>query len=547
MSLDRSRAARALLTVGWAGGALACSRVDAVAALVPALGSLRGPLGTALGLVALAVAVRQLWGPAGELRDRDVPAAWAFALPVLAFLSVGLFYTTRLRVSGDEPHYLLMAQSLWRERDLDLRDNLDRGDFLEYTPGPVVPHYAAPRSDGRPFPAHSAGLPALLAPVYAAGGRPAVVIALALAAAGVAVLVRGQARQVMPGTGAATAAWAAAAGPPVLFYAFHVYTEVPAAAALAGALVLVERARSPASPDRGSARGAAWPAAGAGLLAGVLPWLHLKMAPACLVLALVAGVSLRGVPLLAFAAAGLVPLAGLAAFQHSVFGSASLLSAYGGFPRDASGDPLRAGAGLLLDRSFGLLPHAPVFLLAAPGALHLVRRRLVVASPLLAVGAAVLAPVLVWRMWWGGQCPPARFLVPLVPLLGVAVGACVARGSGLARWMWPLAGLGLGLALFMVWRPGELMLLNRGSRPTRVWDALGGQYPVGRYLPSLVSAEAAEVKVALVWGAALALLLALDAAAPRRAGVDRLFRGLGLPLFLLLAVSLGVDYWARAG
>jgi hypothetical protein len=271
------------------------------------------------------------------------------------------------------------------------------------------------------------------------------------------------------------------------------------------------------------------------------------MAPACLVLALVAGVSLRGVPLLAFAAAGLVPLAGLAAFQHSVFGSASLLSAYGGFPRDASGDPLRAGAGLLLDRSFGLLPHAPVFLLAAPGALHLVRRRLVAASPLLAVGAAVLAPLLVWRMWWGGQCPPARFLVPLVPLLGVAVGACVARGSGLARWLWPLAGLGLGLALFMVSRPGELMLLNRGSRPTRVWDALGGQYPVGRYLPSLVSAEAAEVKVALVWGAALALLLALDAAAHRRAGVDRLFRGLGLPLFLLLAVSLGVDYWARAG
>ena len=547
MSLDRSRAAPALLTLGWAAGALACSRLDAAAALVPALGSLRGPLGAALVLLALAVAARQLWGPAGAFPDREVPAAWAFAVPAFVFLAIGLFYTTRLRVSGDEPHYLLMAQSLWREGDLDLRDNLERGDFREYTPGPVVPHFAAPRRDGRPFPAHSAGLPALLAPLYAVGGRPAVVVGLALVGAGVTVLVHGQARRIVPGTGAATAAWAAAAGPPLLFYAFHVYTEVPSAAALAGALLLVERARFPASPDRGMARGAAWPAAGAGLLAGALPWLHLKMAPACLVLALVAGVRLRGAPLLTFAAAGLIPLAGLAVFQHSVFGSASPLSAYGGFPRDASGDPLRAGAGLLLDRSFGLLPHAPVFLLAAPGALYLARRRLTAALPAMAVGAAVLAPVLVWRMWWGGQCPPGRFLVPLVPLLGVGVGGCVERGSGLARWLWPLAGLGCGLALFMAARPAELMLLNRGARPTRVWAALEGQHPVARYLPSLVSADAAEVKVALVWGAALSLLLALDATARSRAAVDRLFRGLGLPLAMLLAVSLAVDYWARAG
>jgi len=545
MSLDRARVGRALATLGWGGGALLSSRFDPATVLVPGLAALRGPLGVVLGVLAVSVALAQLgapWvGPAGGgALPRRVPApSWIFAIAASLFVAAGLYYTTRLRVSGDEPHYLLMAQSLWREGDLDLRDNLQREDFREYTPGPVAPHFAAPRADGRPFPAHAAGLPALLAPVYAAGGRPAVVIVLALAAAGLATLVHAHARRTTPGPGAGTAAWTAAVGPPLLFYAFHVYTEVPSAVALTGALLLIDRARSAAG---GSLAGA-----GAGLLTGALPWLHVKMAPACLALAVVGGVRLRGRALAAFAAGAGGLLAGLAGFHHSVFGSPSPLSVYGGFPGDASGDPARAAAGLLLDRSFGLLPHAPVFLLALPGVVQLVRRRLGSAGPLLAVGVAVLAPVLVWRMWWGGQCPPGRFLVPLVPLLAVAVGACVERGGGLARWRWPLLGLGFGLGVFMVARPGELLLLNRGDRPTRVWAALEGEAGVARYLPSLVSPDPAEARVAAVWAIAIAVLLVLDAAARRRHAVDRLFRGLGLPLAILLAASVAVDRWARAG
>ena len=41
------------------------------------------------------------------------------------------------------------------------------------------------------------------------------------------------------------------------------------------------------------------------------------------------------------------------------------------------------------------------------------------------------------------------------------------------------------------------------------------------------------------------LLLALDALARRHERVDRLFRGLGLPLVLLLAIGVAVDGWAR--
>ena len=519
---------RIVAPLAWAAGSLALSRVPACLRIAPALGVLRGPL----GLLLLALAVGLALAAALPRPRRIAPsprllfgAAWAL------LLVVGLSYTLRLRVSGDEPHYLLMAQSLWREHDLDLRDNHAREDWREYTPGPITPHYGAPRADGRPYPAHSPGLSLLLAPLYALGGRPLCVIALTLAAAGLSLEMWKAARRLTSDDEASLLAWSLALVPPAAFYAFEIYTEVPASLALAVSLRLLL-----------SGPGAAG-AVAAALLAGALPWLHLKMMPAALALALVALVRLRGPARIAFLAVAAALGAGFLLYYRAIFGVASPLAIYGGVPRDADGSPLRALAGLFLDRSFGLLPYAPVFVIALAGLGRLVRVR--AWEPLL-VGAAVIVPVLPWRMWWGGQCPPARFLVPLVPVLALALAARVALSrTGLARWRWPLALLGIATTIGMTIRPGALLLLNRGDRPTRLWAALSGEQPIGTYLPSLVSASPDEWRVALVWLAALALLLGLDAAARRHERIDRLFRGLGLPIVLLLAVGIGVDTWAR--
>ena len=144
-------------------------QVPAAVALVPALGVLRGPLGGVLLGLALAGSVRF-----PEIRPPGPVVLFVAALGL--YLAVGLHYATHLQASGDEPYYLLMAQSLWRDHDLDLQNNFAQEDWREYTPGPVSTHYGAPRRDGRPYPGHSPGLPALLAPVYALGGRPACVI-----------------------------------------------------------------------------------------------------------------------------------------------------------------------------------------------------------------------------------------------------------------------------------------------------------------------------------------------------------------------------------
>ena len=114
-----------------------------------------------------------------------------FVLMTALFASLASYFVPRMEASGDEPHYLVMAQSLWREHDLDLRDNYAREDWREFRSGPTEPHYAAPRKDGRPFPGHAPGLPFILAPVYALGGRLgcAIVLGLMVAAVGAIALV----------------------------------------------------------------------------------------------------------------------------------------------------------------------------------------------------------------------------------------------------------------------------------------------------------------------------------------------------------------------
>ena len=520
-----------LRAVAWPLAVVLAARVPALVETLPALAVARGPLGVALLLLGLAVAARRAWTwPPLAPRLGAAGPAVLFALTAAAYSAAGLWYASRLRVSGDEPHYLLMARSLWSEGDLDLQDNHAREDWRADTPGPVAPHYGAPRADGRPFPAHSPGLPFLLAPVYAAGGRLACVVVLSLLAAGAAVAAWQLALLATGSRERAFFAWLAAAGPPLFFYAFHVYTEAPSALAAAGALALL---LGPPSAGRAIA---------AALLASALPWLHVKMIAAAAALGLVALVRLPGRPRLAFALTACAAAAGYLAYYHAIFGVASPLALYGGLPTVERGSPVPAAAGLLLDRSFGLLWVAPVFVLALGALPEAARRRL---WPHALVAAAILAPVLGWRMWWGGQSPPARFLVPLLPI-AAAVAATRAEGPGLARWRWALAAVGIALALAAVRDPGALLLLNRGDRPTRLWTALSpADADAGRYLPSLVAGGKEETRVAIVWGLVLAALLVLDARARQSPRVDRWFTGTGLPLVLLLAAGAAVDHWAR--
>jgi hypothetical protein len=518
--------------------------IPAVRTAAPVLGTLWGPLGWIASVAALgALLVRRgrRHGAQAALTGDPGRGVARRALPIIAAaaasLVVGLFYVQQRMATGDEPHYLIMAQSLWKEHDLDILDNMQRRDFGSYSYG-FEPHFGRPRADGSPFPFHNPGLPFLLAPVFAIGGRPACVVLLALMLAALGWACQRLARIAGGDLDAERRVALIALAPPVFVFAFQIYTELPCA--LAASLALVWLLTPVAT---------AGPAIAAALATAALPWLHTKLLPAAIVLGVIALLRLRGRALVSFLAVAALAAIGYLAFYHSEFGIPLPLTG-GRFPprgfRDAN--VLAAALGLWLDREFGLLPSAPVYLLGLAGLPALfARERWRQAWPMLAVAAAVIAMVLPWRMWWGGQCPPARMLLPLLPVLAVAAGLrCAERPTGLARWQTPLLVTGFVVLLARFTLPDGPSVSGVESGETSVWGQLFWGTPLTRYLPNLVRPAAMDWALAAVWIMALATLLLLDRRARRDERVDGWFRSPGLPLAVWLGAGLAIDAVAHA-
>ena len=182
---------------------------------------------------------------------------------------------------GDEPHYLVITQSLLRDGDLRIENNHDAHHYLDYYDGVLRPDFRRRGTDRQIYSIHAPGVAALVAPAFAiAGYAGAVATVIAVASLGLAAAV---ARRV-PAHGLGGAAWLAwavlTASAPFLLHAFTIYPDGPGATAMmAGVLALVwlETGRLPRRPARlggggrrpgaacrGSTRGSrSWPASSA--------------------------------------------------------------------------------------------------------------------------------------------------------------------------------------------------------------------------------------------------------------------------------------------
>ena len=525
---------RAVLIAGWASGVLALLVAAGGAASSPSGWRIGVPGGVALAAcaVGLAVALLTAGGRAGRLLLAVTPvlllvllgaplpgvAAWAgppLAVLVLAaaaaslagapprwsaaaFLPVvALVYglaAARVQVQvgpeGDEPHYLMVADSLLRDHDVSLERDYADGRYRPFHPATLAPHYRVRGRGGEIYSLHALGLSLLVLPAYAAFGYAGASFFMALLAVALVGQLRALLREAV-GDGADGVAWLMALSPPLVHYAGLVFTEIPAAL-----IVTLGLRHGRAAP---SARAAL--ATGAAL--AFLPWLNVRYA--ILAVALLA-FALTARPAVRVAAAWLAPSVASAlalAFYHwHLYGFFDPRRVYGRRPELSLAGLPTGLPGLLFDQEFGLLVYAPIFVLAVPGLLALWRRSPRLAAATAVLAAAVIAVAGAWPMWRGGFNPPARFLVPIIPALALAVAARLTRGwtAGAAL----LAAWGLWTGAVGTWDRALVHRDRDGTAP--LLRAASGAEEWTRLLPGYVleDSERDRLRLTLVWTAALA-------------------------------------------
>jgi hypothetical protein len=139
-----------------------------------------------------------------------------------------------ITLSGDEPHYLVISQSLLEDGDFDLSNNYEDRDYRKYMPPTtrLSPH-TAPRTQGR-HSFHSPGLSLLLLPFYSLGALFGGKLQLFCVRFGMSILgallglqVFLYARQEWKQEKLALGLWAIFSfTSPIYFHAIHIYPEI---------------------------------------------------------------------------------------------------------------------------------------------------------------------------------------------------------------------------------------------------------------------------------------------------------------------------------
>ncbi|MAG37209.1 MAG: hypothetical protein CL878_13325 [Dehalococcoidia bacterium] len=427
------------------------------------------------------------------------------AVSVGAFAYFRATHTSRVQpiyyITGDEPHYLVIATSLQRDGDLDLLNNYRDKHYL-----PFYPHHLGDPRDmhemhaiygrgGAVYSKHPIGLPLMLLPLFRNGDPFGVNILMMVLTGLLGVQVFLLARDLTGALWPSLAAWAAGLfAAPLFLYADQIYPEVP------GALLLVIAVRAVLSRQPRW-----WQALLVGGCVALLPWLHLRYGPTA---ALVAGTwllaggwrrrwqwPLMGLPAVA-------SLAGLLVFYDWLFGG---VPAVGEFGMVSLGNIAVGAAGLLLDQQYGLLVYAPVYVLALWGLVQLGWLRVPHAwVPLLVVGTyyAFLAS---FSYWFGAWSPPARMLVFVAPLLAALIAIPLARWNSPGVW-----GAFYVLAAAGYWIVYQLLLTP--SLRYNLWDGtsvllahLSEQW--GMELVALFPSYIEPNRVSVIWGIAAPVVL----------------------------------------
>jgi hypothetical protein len=474
-------------------------------------------------------------------RDRGIGALLGLTV-LAASLTLMPWVRTVQPTQSDEPHYLLTMASLVEDHDFDLKNQYDRADYADYYPTPLDARHVIDVGTTE-MPIHDLGLPIIGAIPFALGRRTGVLILMCLV--GACFAWRGYAllRVLLfrPHT-ALLATGAVSLLHPLFTYATQIFPDS------IGALVTLVAAEQLARPVTAKRL------AVASALLGVLPWLSARHWFIAIGMGLVVA-GLAFLPLFRGRPRSAVPLVLAAAlpFAAIVGAYAALDAALYGVPVPNAGyfvirdqqqvlafTPWIGAAGLLLDRTFGLLSHAPIYLLAFLGAGALWRRWGVTRSRGATPSPAILALFLGWLLyfvyvadifyWWADGAPPSRYLLASIAflLVAAAAGLDMLRSRIGVALAWSALACSAAVTLLYAVAPNIRYDLAVDMRPTGgpgfLWVTVTKvlRADPGIVFPSMVRAALEDHLLAAAWMLALLGLVVIGfraARTPDAAGV----------------------------
>jgi len=432
---------------------------------------------------------------------RRAAALWLLLFAAYA-ATIGLDTFGDVNYGGDEPHFLLTAKSIVEDGNPDLLDEYRSRDYEEIYPFELQARGAETR--GLVNEPHGVGFPLLIAPAYALGGPVAVEVFLAAIAALAIVLAYALALRVAPDPWAIGATMLAGLSPPMLGWGSAVYPALAAGAALAGALLLTLKLTERRSRPMVFA---------CFFLIGTLPWLATPFVlPAIVLAALTARLlwsqhrrmlAIGGLEVLGFS------LAFYAGLNNGLFGGLTPYAAQlpGESPTgaDTVGEYVERAyrfVALWIDREYGLLRWAPLFLLAWVGLWFVWREwrgglaRVIpelqaeeFAAALCAsvIGAQLLVATFLAPTMFGFWFP-GRHLMPALPLMVPLVALGVRHAPRLGA---VLGGIGLIASVWLYvdlrWGDGNLAT-DRPNAPWGPLEAVWPDYADGGVLPDVIAA-----------------------------------------------------------
>ncbi len=458
-----------------------------------------------------------------------------------AFLIYNLFtvvlVSQKITFSGDEPYYLLTSHSLIKDKDINVANNYAQEDYFSFYTKEKNPRfrlgmYAREGKKGRDYiyPINLPGVSVLVLPFYGLsqhfqGDLMTFILkgSLVIWAVLLGLQLYLLARDLWGDEKIALQLWVFYSfSAPVLFFAIHLYSEVPIALF---SLYVFRKVRSKTPLTL-------FHYVFLGFLLSLFFWFGLKYNLLFGTLFLVAIYFLlkehrAGSKILCFLLFPVLSLTLFYTFIHSIYGTFSPFSVYEGvltperlqaFKEAALSAPLAMRFDTLLnyflDQRDGLLLYSPFYVFAFLGFVEIFRRSKRDFALLLFIPAPYLLNYAFFTHRQG-YSPQGRILTPVSWILCLAVGYFLIhnRKRIYTFLFWFLSCLGIAIALFLLWHPHSLYQPTTNeftSRAGEMFIHLSNMYIfLPHFLPSFIKVNNIGYIPNYLWILAIVIFIGL--------------------------------------